>query len=184
MDAPPKNTLIYYFKPGCPACVAATPVIDLIPDALAKDGYPGIKLLKIDTNTIDVANAVGGRIMTVPKIIFVKEPDNVFIYPSTRRTVDLIVTFIKNIVSNKQFELELNGGVSGNLKNDGEVSGGQNVFSSLGSMINNLFTTLRGGSRIRVVRKRRRSSRSKSRSRSKSKSKRRRHQKRNRITKK
>lgn len=146
-----KNALILYYRPTCPACVLCVPTFKQVPEALASSGFGDVSIYMVNTDTIDVSTAIGGRIKTVPKIVYVGQDGKVFVYPTTDRTVPKIVQFVKNARTNPS------------------LIGGGGFFGSLGNLINDLFTTttptptptttLSGGarSRSRTGRRRRRS---------------------------
>jgi len=148
-----KNALILYYRPTCPACVLCVPTFKQVPEALMSSGFGDVLIYMVNTDTIDVSTAIGGRIKTVPKIVYVGQDGKVYVYPTTDRTVPKIVQFVKNARTNPS------------------LIGGGGFFGSLGNLINDLFTTtttttLSGGSRSRTFRRRRGSiQRSRSRSR-------------------
>ena len=155
-----KNALILYYRPTCPACVLCVPTFKQVPEALMSSGFGDVLIYMVNTDTIDVSTAIGGRIKTVPKIVYVGQDGRVYVYPTTDRTVPKIVQFVKNARTNPS------------------LIGGGGFFGSLGNLINDLFTTtttttntttLSGGSRSSTFRRRRGSiQRSRSRSRSRS----------------
>lgn len=127
------NALILYYRPTCPACIACMPTFTQVPEAMIESGLGDVNIYMVDTSNIDVMNAIGGRIVTVPKIIYVANDGDVFVYPSTDRTVQKIVSFVKTAKTNPSM---LRGGLISSI-------------GSIGSMISDLFSPLTGGAKKR-----------------------------------
>ena len=133
-----KNALILYYRPTCPACVSCMPTFEKVPEALKSAGIQDLSIYIVDTNTIDVSQAIGGQIQTVPKIIYVGSNGNVYVYPTTHRTVDKIVDFVKQSMSSTN---SINAGsltYNDSLKKIDKETG---MFGSLQTMIQDLFFT-------------------------------------------
>jgi hypothetical protein len=109
------------------------PTFKQVPEAMSESGLGDVTIYMVDTSNIDVMNAIGGRIVTVPKIIYVANDGDVFVYPSTDRTVQKIVSFVKTAKTNPSM---LRGGLISSI-------------GSIGSMISDLFSPLMGGAKVR-----------------------------------
>jgi hypothetical protein len=134
------NALILYYRPTCPACIACAPTFRQVPQALIDSGFGDVTVYMVDTSSIDVMNAIGGRIVTVPKIVYVGDDGDVFVYPTTDRTVQKIVSFVKTAKTNPSM---LRGGLISSI-------------GSIGTMISDLFSPLSGGAKkFRVSSKKR-----------------------------
>lgn len=134
-----KNALILYYRPTCPACVSCMPTFEKVPEALKSAGIQDLSIYIVDTNTIDISEAIGGQIQTVPKIIYVGSNGNVYVYPTTHRTVDKIVDFVKQSMSSTK---SINAGslttYNDSLKKIDKETG---MLGSLQTMIQDLFFT-------------------------------------------
>jgi thiol-disulfide isomerase/thioredoxin len=136
-----KNALILYYRPTCPACVSCMPTFEKVPESLKAAGIQDFSIYMVDTNTIDVSEAIGGQIQTVPKIIYVGSNGNVYVYPTTHRTVDKIVDFVKQSMSSTNtLNTNINAGslTTNSLKKIDKNTG---MFGSLQTMIEDLFFT-------------------------------------------
>ena len=136
-----KNALILYYRPTCPACVSCMPTFEKVPEGLKAAGIQDLSIYMVDTNTIDVSEAIGGQIQTVPKIIYVGSNGNVYVYPTTHRTVDKIVDFVKQSMSSTNtLNTNINAGslTTNSLK---KIDKNTNMFGSLQTMIQDLFFT-------------------------------------------
>jgi hypothetical protein len=124
-----KNSLILYYRPTCPACIVCVPTFEKVPAALKDAGLSDVSIYMINTNGIDLKNAVGGEIITVPKIVYVNSNGTAFVYPKIDRTVEKIVQFVQKPSS---------------------LSGG--LLGALGNLISDLFVSGLSGGAKRSIR--------------------------------
>jgi len=137
-----KNALILYYRPTCPACVSCMPTFEKVPEGLKAAGIQDLSIYMVDTNTIDVSEAIGGQIQTVPKIIYVGSNGNVYVYPTTTRTVDKIVDFVKQSMSSTNtLNTNINAGSLTSTNSLKKIDKDTGMFGSLQTMIQDLFFT-------------------------------------------
>jgi len=143
-----KNSLVFYYRDGCPACEKCKPKIRDVQARLEQDkSLFGIEHVywvnSMKLTADDAKEAFGGPLLTVPRIVYINSQKKALVFPGNNdadRTVDAILKFVKNKIN----ETNLIGGhdiLEGSVQTQN-----QDQDRSVLDIIEDLFVSLKGGS--------------------------------------
>ena len=142
-----KNSLVFYYRDGCPACERCKPKIRDVQARLEKDrSLYGVEHVywvnSMKLTADDAKEAFGGPLLTVPRIVYINSQKKALVFPANNdadRTVDAILKFVKNKINETNL-------IGGHDILESVETQNQNQDRSVLDIIEDLFVSLKGGS--------------------------------------